>query len=229
MNRLLSHIAPTRFAWLFDGGEGGGTTVTEPPAPTVTEPAAPTGEPAAEPAAGTVSMTQADLDKIIARSHAKGASAAEKKIGDYLSAELLTGEQKVAAERDAAIARADAAAAEALDTKVETAAERAALAAKVDPNRVERFLRLVDLKADDLRADGKADADAIVAAVAKTLTDFPEFATGAPAPAGASGTEHGHEPGKVWTREEIAKIAGTPEFDKNEAEIMRQMQAGLVK
>lgn len=233
MTRLLSQRLRNHRLFLLDadaGGSGGGTAVTDPPAPTgdpIVDPAA--GDPkSAEPA--TVSMTQAEFDATIARRVAAAKSSKEREIGDYLKAEALTGEQKIAAERDAAIARADAAASEVLQSKVEVSAERAALAAKVDPARVDRFMRLVDLKLDEVAADGKPDAAAITAAVAKTLAEFPEFAGGAApaAPAGASGTEFTNNQTKQWTRAEIAKL--TPaEFDKHKDEILSQTAAGSVK
>lgn len=230
MTRLLSQRLRNHRLFLLDGGEGGGTgtQTAEPPAPTG-EPAEPTGTPA-EPTPATVSMTQAEFDATIARRVAAAKSSKEREIGDYLKAEALTGEQKIAAERDAAIARADAAASEVLQSKVEVSAERAALAAKVDPARVDRFMRLVDLKLDEVAADGKPDAAAITAAVAKTLAEFPEFAGGAApaAPAGASGTEFTNNQAKQWTRAEIAKL--TPaEFDKHKDEILSQTAAGSVK
>lgn len=230
MKRLLSSYLRPRTAWLFDPNEPSGGNPADPPAgdPPTDPPADPANPPAADPPA-TVSMTQAELDKLIARSHAKGASAAEKKIGDYLAAETLTGEQKVAAERDAAIARADAAAKEALTSKVEVAAERLALKLKVDPARVDRFVRLLDVAVDDVTNDGKVVVDDLEALVKKALADWPEFAGGQPAPTGASGSEFPPTgTGKIWTRAEVAKLTPT-EFEKNEAEIMAQTAQGLVK
>lgn len=233
MTRLLSQRLRNHRLFLFDGEGAGGTGTGT----AVADPAKPAADPVVDPAAGDtgkpaepakVSMTQAELDALINKAHGKGAAAAEKNVKEYLAAEALTGEQKITAERDAAIARADAAANEALQVRVETQAERAALTAKVDPSRVDRFLRLVDLKAEELIADGKADATAIAAAVAKTLTDFPEFASGAPAPAGASGTEFTNNGTKVWTRADIAKLSPA-EFDKHKDEILAQTAAGSVK
>ncbi len=219
---LLIRLMPP-FLMSADGGSGAG----EPDPQGEPDPkGAPDPEPNDE--AKPVTMTQAELDALINKAHGKGASAAEKKVKDYLEAQNLSEADRIKVEKDAATNEAATARAEALQARVEVAAERSALAAKVDPARVDRFMRLVDLNLDDVTADGKPDTDAIKVAVAKTLADFPEF-TGATSGPGASGPgDFGPTGSKQWTREEIAALK-PEEFAKHEAEISAQVKAGTVK
>lgn len=151
--------------------------------------------------AETVTVTQADLDALLEKRlikarkawEAEAATAAERAKLDEV--ELLKAEKA-----DAEKARLDAERG-ALAVRVETVAERAALAAGVRAERVERFMRLVDLTdLDALVEDGKPDSAAIGTLVAKALDDVPEFK--APPAAGRSGAEFTNHDGQPKTLEE---------------------------
>ena len=191
----------------------------------VTEEAEPEAEgaPAPEVTAPEVTMTQADLDALIAKrldrerkkwdTDAQAASERAKLDEvDRLKAEK--------ADSDNAVAEAKR---EALSIRVETTAERLALKAGVKPDRVERFLRNVDLSdLDELTEDGKPNQAALTKLIGDTLADVPEF-RGQTA-AGASGAEVGGDPAKkVWTRAEIAKLSAD-DYAKHETEILAQLQ-----
>ena len=211
------------------GGEGGGTG------------AAGTGAGEGDGDGGKpamLSMSQADLDRMIDKAVGKKASAKDAEFKAWLKAQELSEQDRAKVEKEAAEKERDEARQEALTARVETSIERAALAAGVTPGRVDRFLKLVDVNLDDLTTDGKPDSDAIAAAVKAALDDVPEFASGTdsdgkpngkPKPSGASGGQHnGNGGGKTFTREQIAKMSAK-EFAENEAAIDAAMKAGAVK
>lgn len=173
---------------------------------------------------------QAHIDKLIGKAKGTAKTAAEKELKTWLEQQSMTESDRLKAEKAQLEQEREAARTEILTTKIETAAERAALAAGVKPDRVDRFLRLVDLTdRDELTADGKPDSDAINAAVAKALTDVPEF-KGEPArPSGSSGSDgmNGNGDRKTWTREEIAKMS-VADFEKHEDEINAALAGGRV-
>jgi len=199
----------------------------------------PAGDPpAADDKPAMLSLSQADLDKMIDKAVGKKASAKDAEFKKWLEAQSLSEADQAKVAREAAEQERDAARAEALTVKVETSIERAALAAGVAPARVDRFLKLVDLDVDTLTTDGKPDADAIAAAVKAALEDVPEFAGSAASddgkggkgkPAGSSGGQHngGGSP-QTFTREQIDKMTAK-EFAENEKAIDAAMKAGLVK
>lgn len=166
------------------GGSGGGSSIqTDPPGQGGTGSGGDPGTGAgsddresSKPKPSTVTLTQAELDALIAREKAAAKKAAEDAAKQAAERAKMDEAERLKAEKADAEKAAEAAKREALAAKVEVAAERAALAAQVDPGKVDRFLRLVDLA--DLEAvtvDGKPDGDAIKKAVESTLADFPEF------------------------------------------------------
>lgn len=172
---------------------------------------------------------QAHIDRLIARQHGKAKTQAEKDMKAWLEQQSLSEADRLKAEKAQLEQERESARAEVLATKVETTAERAAVAAGVKPDRVDRFMRLVDLSdLDELAADGKPDSDAIKAAVAKALADVPEF-KGEPAKSGSSGSDgmNGNGDRKTWTREEIAKLS-VEDFEKHEKEINEALTGGRV-
>lgn len=182
---------------------------------------------------GDVAFTpaqQAHIDKLIGKAKGTAKTAAEKELKTWLEQQSMTESDRLKAEKAQLEQEREAARAEILTTKIETAAERAAIAAGVKPDRVDRFLRLVDLTdRDELTADGKPDGDAITAAVAKALADVPEF-KGEPAkPSGSSGSDgmNGNGDRKTWTRDEIAKMS-VADFEKHEDEINAALAGGRV-
>lgn len=213
-----------RFLFAPDKGDGDGTP-SDPPAG---DPPPPPPDPAGDKTAdGT--FTQAEVDALIAKRLGRERANTEKFLKDAAERESLDESDRLKAEKADAEKAADEARREVLAERVSLAAERAALAAKVNPERVDRFLRMVDLSdLDSLTADGKVDADAIAKAVAATLEDVPEFGAGAPKPPGGGDFSGSGGAPKQWTRADIAKL--TPaEFDKHEAEIMEQMRSNAVK
>lgn len=185
------------------------------------------GEGAPPPA--KVEMTQAELDALINKTHGKAKAKAESEFKTWLDQQSMGEADRLKAEQAAAVAERDAARAEVLATKVETTAERAAIAAGVKPDRVDRFMRLVDLSnVDDLTDDGKPDRAAIDAAVTAALDAVPEF-KGTAAPAGASGAEHnGDGSPKTFTREQIANMTEA-EYEANKGDIMKQLTGAGIK
>lgn len=214
-----------RFPFLFAPDDGGGSG--PPPSDPPSDPP-PEDPPPGDPPAGGKTLTQADVDAMFDREFGKRRAKWEADLKALGERSKLDETERLKAEKaDADKAVADARA-EALAARIEAGAERAALAAGVKPDRVERFLRLVDLSdVDTLSADGKPDTDAIRTAVDATLSDVPEFAGSAsPPPKSAGGDFTGASGGaKRWSREEIAKLS-PEEFEKHEAEIMAQMREG---
>lgn len=195
----------------------------------VTEEAEPEAEgaPAPEVTAPEVTMTQADLDALIAKRSGMQRKQWEKELAELGERAGLDEVERLKAEKADADNAAAEARREALSIRVETTAERLALKAGVKPDRVERFLRNVDLSdLDELTEDGKPNQAALTKLIGDTLADVPEF-RGQTA-AGASGAEFGGDPAKkVWTRAEIAKLSAD-DYAKHETEILAQLQgAGI--
>lgn len=176
---------------------------------------------------------QAHIDGLISKAHGKAKTQTEAEFKKWLDQQAMTESDRLKAEKvDAEKAVADAKA-EVLATRVEAAAGRAAVAAGVNAAKVDRFMRLVDLDVEALTADGKPDADAIKAHVAKVVEEWPEFkASGAGNGQGGNGSSggefNGGGGGKVWTKAEIAKLS-TEEYEKHEDEILKQLATTGVK
>lgn len=168
---------------------------------------------------------QAHIDALIAKQHGKAKSQAEKEFKTWLEQQAMSETDRAKAEAAAKDDEVKAARLEVMQARVETTAERLALAAGVKPDRVEKFLKLVDLKdLDKLTDDGQPDRDAIKTLIDAELADAPEFkgAAGTGDGRAKSAAEFTPNSGKVWTRAEIAKL--TPdEYEKHEDEILRQL------
>ena len=135
-------------------------------------------------------MTQADLDKLIAREKDKAKRAALAEADEAAHKASLTDLEKAQAEKAEAEAKAAAREAAADHKLITAAAKLAAASANVDPKRVDVFMRLVDLDGIEVGDDGEPDTKAIDAAVASAIKIAPEFAKPAAGP-GASGGEFG--------------------------------------
>lgn len=233
----LGAIMYNRYRPMFllaaDAGGGAGTPpVTDPPAPAA-DPDPSTDPPAGDPAGAQdppadKTFSQADVDRIVQQRLAKHS----KDLDAYAEREKLDDAERLRAEKadaDAAVAEAKR---EAVAARVEVAAERAALAAGVKPERVQRFLKLVDLDLDEVTDDGKVNSDAVSEAVLSTLTDVPEFKGAAPAPGGGApgGADFDGTGGSVkqWTAAEIASLSPA-EYKQHQAEILAQMRAGKIQ
>ncbi|MCL4293545.1 MAG: hypothetical protein KJ056_11030 [Acidimicrobiia bacterium] len=147
-----------------------------------------------------VTLTQADLDALVEKRLGKARKAWEAEVNTAAERAKLDEVERLRAEKaDAEKAATDARTA-ALGVRVAATAERAALAAGVRPERVERFMRLVDLgELDDLTVDGEPDRDAIAKLVGKALEDVPEFKA---TTNGRSGSEFNGTDGRPKTLEE---------------------------
>lgn len=146
----------------------------------------------------TVSMSQADLDKLIKTRLEKDRKAREAEAKAEADKAAMSEAEKLKAEKAEADTRAEEAERKALETKVETLAERAAVAADVDPKRAGRFVQLVPIALDDLAPDGEPDEKAIAKLVGKTLDEWPEFKAatsdnGDSKPAKSGGDVNGHK------------------------------------
>lgn len=214
-----------RFLYAPDKGDGSGATNDPPKGDGDPPEDQPKGE-----AADTPKLTQAEVDAMFDREFSKRKTKWEKDLAAYAEREGQTEVDRLKAEvADAEKATADGYR-DVLAERVATRAERAALAAGVKPERIDRFLKVVDLSdLDGLTADGKPDDDAIAKVIGSTLDDMPEFKGadgGKPASGGGDFSGSGGAP-KQWTRADVAKL--TPaEFDKHEDEIMEQMRAGSI-
>lgn len=218
-----------RFLYAEDDGTGSGAT-SGPKGDPPKDPD-PKGSPPADPPKGDEpKLTQAEVDTMFDREFGKRKAKWEKELTDYAEREGQTEVDRLKAEladRDKALSAKDEAV---LTTKVETRAERLATIAGVKPERVDRFLRLVDLSdLDALATDGKPDDDAITKVIGATLEDVPEFkgaGSGKPSSGGGDFGGAGGAP-KQWTRADLAKLS-TAEFVEHEDEIMEQMRAGSI-
>lgn len=148
----------------------------------------------------TITLSQADLDALVEKRLGKARKAWEAEVNTAAERAKLDEVERLRAEKaDAEKAATDARTA-ALGVRVAATAERAALAAGVRPERVERFMRLVDLgELDDLTVDGEPDRDAIAKLVGKALEDVPEFKA---TTNGRSGSEFNGTDGRPKTLEE---------------------------
>lgn len=187
----------------------------------------PPGSPPAPPAGKT--FTQAELDAIIA----KRVAAAEKSTADRIKTEADTAKldetdrlklEKEESDRKATEARAAA------DVRVLAAEARVqAMALGVKPERLEHVLRLADLSAITVGDDGNVPADDVKKAVSVVLAEIPEL-KGTGSGSQQSGGDFGGSNGKkVWTRAEIAALAGTPEFEKHKDDINLAAREGRVR
>lgn len=176
---------------------------------------------------------QAHIDRLLEQNSGKTRRVVEREFRQWLEEQGMDAQQRAEAERQRLAAERDEARREAVAARVETTAERLALKAGVKADRVDRFLRLVDLSdLESLAPDGKVDADAIQAAVDAELDSTPEFkgAAGASTPAAGTGADMSGSGGtrKQWTRAEIDKLSPA-EFAEHEKEIMAQVRAGTVR
>lgn len=146
------------------------------------------GDKAPEPK--TVTMTQAELDDMIAKRVAKATKSAKDEADQAATRAKMDEVERLKAEK----ADSDKAAAETTSKAnaklVRADAKVAAMAAGVKADRVDAFLRVANLGDVKVSDDGDPDAKAIAKTVADTLKEFPEFKAAAAGGAGASGGEH---------------------------------------
>lgn len=171
-------------------------------------------------------LTQAEVDAIVEKRLARERKAWEKRQADEKAKAEMDDAERAKAEKAEAEKAVEEARQEVLTTKVETAAERYAIAAGVKPDRVTKFLRLVDLDLDDLTDDGKVDGDAVEKLIVAEVAANPEF-KGTSKGGASGGDDFGGDGKKIWTRAEVAKLS-QDDFEKHEKEILEQLGAGSI-
>lgn len=172
-------------------------------------------------------FTQTDLDRIIADRLARERAALRRQFAQALGLEpdeapadpakaLEQAQQDIQRERD----RADRAEARAL-----------ALQAGVNPERVDTFVRLLDL-AETTKGidpgDTAARTQALTDAVAATLAMVPEFKA-TPVPTSSGGDRQQTAPGKrVWSRAEVEQLSPA-ELARHAAELAEAAAEGRIR
>ncbi|HEU5475699.1 MAG TPA: hypothetical protein VFV67_34090 [Actinophytocola sp.] len=193
--------------------------VPQPPAagPPAQPPADPAGD---KPADDGAKFTQADLDRIIndrltraQQSWQAQQAERDKKIAALFGGAPADGDSALTAEQ--VLEQAQQITQTARDEANHAKAEALALAAKIKPERLDTFVKLVDLRgalADVDGNDATAVRTAIKAAVDAKVAEFPEWKTDATPPLpGASTANPNGAPGTPTLDQQIAKA----EAEKN--------------
>lgn len=176
-------------------------------------------------------FTQADLDAKITERLERERRKHEKK----LNREVEKAKADAAKAGDDAGKAADDGASDErvakLNKRAVTAEAKAvALGSGVKPDRMNRFLRLVDLDDVDVDDDGEVDEDAVADAVKAALEDVPEFAGSGeskdePKRTKSGGDNHkGDDTGPLLTREQI-KAMSPEEINENWEQIQKSLAA----
>lgn len=173
----------------------------DPPADPVDPPAdpAPTDPPAdppADPAASKkVELTQAELDAMIAKASGRAAKDTEKRLKDEASRASLDEVERLKLEKQDADQKAADATARANARLVAADAKLAAQTAKVKSDRIDAFLKLVDLSGVEVDDDGNVDTKALKKLIDAGVKDYPEFIDNGTQPPPRGGGQHnGDEP-----------------------------------
>lgn len=155
------------------------------------------GEPKGE---ATVTMTQAELDRLLAaRAKRAEKAAAEKLEAERAKAEMSEAE-RLKAEKDEAEKKAQAALAAANARVLRAEARVAASAAGVRADRLDYALKLIDLDGIEVDDNGTVDSAALAKAVKTLLSDFPELGAAQGTAAGGDfqgGQAQGKDPGAM--------------------------------
>lgn len=125
--------------------------------------------------ADKVTMTQAELDRLVASEKAKAKKAAEAEAKQAAERAKMDEAERLKAEKADSDKAAAEATAKANARVIRSEAKLAAVASGVKADRVERFLKLVDLDGIEVDDDGEVDSKAVSKAVAAALKDVPEF------------------------------------------------------
>lgn len=133
-------------------------------------------------------LTQAEVDKIVAREKRKAADAVRKELEDAAAKASLSETEKLKAdlaERDKAIA---AATERANRRAISSEAQVQALAAGIRADRVAAAIRLADLSDIECDDDGEPDVEAIKSSIQTVLKTYPEWAATASGDGGGVGS-----------------------------------------
>lgn len=200
-------------------GQGGGAGQGDPTG-------AAEGQPDTKPAAGKT-LTQDEVNELIAKAKASERAKATAEAAEAAKRAKMDEADRLKAEKADADKKAVEAVERANQRAVRSDAKLEAVAAGVKPDRVDHFMRLLDLSDVAVDDNGDPDPKAIKRAVKEALAAVPEF-KGEASPAGSSG-EFGSDNGTpTFTREQIAKMSAE-EFAKNEAAIDAATKAGAIR
>lgn len=133
-------------------------------------------------------LTQAEVDRLVAREKRKAAEAERKRIEEEATKAGLTEVEKLKsdlAERDKAIATATE---RANRRAISSEAQVQALAAGIRADRVAAAIRLADLSDIECDDDGEPDVEAIKSSIATVLKTYPEWAATASGEGGGVGS-----------------------------------------
>jgi hypothetical protein len=136
-----------------------------------------------------VTMSQAEFDALIDKRLAKARKSWDDEAKTKADRDKLDETERLKAEKADAEKQAADRTATAHKRIARTEAKAAAIAAGVNEDRVERFLRNVDLDGDLVNDEGEPDLKAIRKAVGDALREVPEFKTPAKQGGGRSGGE----------------------------------------
>jgi hypothetical protein len=204
--RMMFHFAANEGG---AGGGGGATPPAEPPATPPTDPTTAGGQ--ADPAKpdAEAKFTQADLDRIAAktRSEEKKKFEDERKKAEMTEAERLTTE-KAEAEKQTADLRTQ------LNTvKIEAEAKVQAAAAGVKPEHLAYVMKLADLSGVAVNDGGAVDGAAVKTAIEAVLTALPALksSSGVPAAGGDFGVGG---PGPLNLDQQILEAEGKSDWKR---------------
>lgn len=124
-----------------------------------------------------VTMTQAELNKMLDKRLGRAKSKWESEAKTKADRAKMDEAEKAKAEKADADKAATAAAADAAAARVEAVAVRAAVKADIDPDRIDRFLKVADLNVAELVDDDGPNTVAIGKAITKAVKEWPEFVT----------------------------------------------------
>ena len=173
--------------------------------------------------------SQDDMDSAITKRVARERKKWEKDQAEAKKKEQMTEAEKLKAAKDEAEAKAAESQTIANKKLVRADAKVAAVAAGVKAERVNRFLKLVDLSDVDVDdKTGEPDSDAIKAAITEALEDVPEFKAGDGKGGESGGDFSSSGSGKKWSQAEVDKLS-PEEYEKHRDEIMAQVRAGTIK
>lgn len=174
------------------------------------------------------SFSQDEVEKIVAKRESRLRKKLEKEAEEAKKKAEMSESEKLKAEKEEAEKRSADSLTKANQMLVKADAKVAAVAAGVKPERINKFLKLVDLSDIEVSEGGEPDGAAIKAAIAEALEDVPEF-KGAAGGGGASGGDFGGDAGrKKWTQAEVDKLS-PEDYEKHRDEILAQSKTGTMK
>jgi hypothetical protein len=163
-----------------DGGEGGDGTGGEGGEGTGSDETGNDGGEGDDGEAGEkLTLTQAELDRMIDKRLGRAKTKWETELKAYTDAEGQSEADRLKSEKEAAEQAAQQVTERANQKLIAADAKVAAVGAGAKPDRITALLKLVDLSDIDVDDDGTPDLKAIEKAVKKGLVEYPEFKAGA--------------------------------------------------